>query len=279
MLITSEANPHIKYLKRLARRRFREEEEKFIIEGVRFVEEAVSCGWSLETVVYTPRVVQKDRGKRLLDSIAKLNIPTIEVTEAIFSNLSFTVTPQGVLAVVKAYKNNLTNLLQNKQNSLFVMIDGIQDPGNLGTIIRIADAAGAAGVILAKGTVDLYNPKTLRATMGSIFHLPVIMAGEAGEVAEGLLQNGVRLVVGIPQARLPVYHADLTGPVALVVGSEANGVSEKVKALAEYQINIPMPGRAESLNAAAAAAIMCYEAIRQRLSKKSSSDFRGNRRH
>ena len=264
MLITSGDNPRIKYLKHLAKRRFRETEGKFIIEGVRFVEEAIASRISIEAVVFSSKLLQNVRGKELLDNLYSSDIALWEVTEAIMESLADTATPQGVLAVVNAVATGLDEVLTGEQKHLLVLVDGIQDPGNLGTVIRTADAAGADAVILTRGTVDLYNPKTLRATMGSVFHLPIIMAGEAIQAAERLLQSGVQLVVGMPQANRPVFSVDLTGSVALVVGSEAGGVSEEVISLASYLVNIPMAGRAESLNAAVATAIMLYEAVRQR---------------
>ena len=266
MLITSAENTRIKYFKRLVRRRFRETEGKFIIEGVRFVEEALASAMSVETVIFSSKLLQNERGKELLDNIANSDIPLLEVTEAIMESLADTATPQGVLAVVKTVETDLEVVLKSGQKKLLVLVDGIQDPGNLGTIIRTADAAGVDAVILTKGTVDLYNPKTLRATMGSLFHLPIIIADEAVQVAERLLISGIQLLVGVPQASQPIYTMDLTGSIALVVGSEANGVSEEVKSMASALVNIPMPGSAESLNAAVATAIMLYEAVRQRSS-------------
>jgi TrmH family RNA methyltransferase len=257
-------NPRIRYLKHLAKRRFRETEGKFIIEGVRFVEEALASAMSVEAVIYSAKLFQNNRGKELLECIYKSNVPFWEVTEPILESLSDTATPQGVVAVITSVPTGLQEILTRVKKQLLVLVDGIQDPGNLGTIIRTSDAAGVDAVILSRGTVDLYNPKTLRATMGSLFHLPVIMAGEPVQAAELLLQAGIRLVVGMPQDCQPVYSVDLTGPVALVVGSEANGVSEGLKRLPAIPVNIPMPGHAESLNAAIAAAIMLYEAVRQR---------------
>ena len=267
MLITSGDNPRIKYLKRLVRRRFREKEGKFIVEGVRFVEEALASAMSVQTVIFSSKLLQSGRGKELLDNLVKSDIPLCEVTDAIMESLADTATPQGVLAVVKAVETDLVVILTGRQNHLLVLVDGIQDPGNLGTVIRTADAAGADAVILTRGTVDLYNPKTLRATMGSVFHLPIIMVGEAVQAVDLLLRSGVQLVVGMPQSHRPVYSVNLTGSVALVVGSEATGVSEEVKLLPCTMVNIPMPGRTESLNAAVATAIMLYEAVRQRSAK------------
>ena len=264
MLITSGDNPRIKYFKRLVKRRFREAEGKFVVEGVRFVEEALASAMSVETVIFSSKLLQNERGNALLLEIYNSGIALLEVTEEIMESLADTATPQGVMAIVKAFEADLEVILTSTQKHLFVLVDGIQDPGNLGTIIRTADAAGADAVILTRGTVDLYNPKTLRATMGSVFHLPIIPVGEAVQTAKFLLQSGVQLIVGMPQTNRPLYSVNLTGSVVLVVGSEAVGVSEEVKLLPCTMANIPMPGRAESLNAAVAVAIMLYEAVRQR---------------
>lgn len=257
-------NPHVKYVRRLAGRRFRDQEGRFLVEGIRFVEEALNSAWLVEALIYSQNFKGDGRGGRLLIEASNRGADLIEVPEPLFKELANTETPQGILAVVQQRNNSLEELAVIPQPALLVLVDGVRDPGNLGTIIRSADAAGAGGVILLKGTADIYNPKTLRATMGSIFHLPVIQNGVAEEVIDYLKTGGIKIVAGAPRAVRVIYECDLSVPCALAVGGEASGIGETLLYGANELVRIPMPGRAESLNVAISAAIMLYEAVRQR---------------
>ncbi|MDD4237880.1 MAG: RNA methyltransferase [Desulfotomaculaceae bacterium] len=257
-------NSHVKYLRRLAGRRFRDQEGKFLVEGVRFVEEALNSTWSVEMLVYSPRITEDGRGGRLLTSAANRGITLLEVKDPLFNELSGTETPQGILALVRQRNNTLEELTAAGEPALLVLVDGVRDPGNLGGIIRTADAAGAGGVILLKGTADMYNPKTLRSTMGSLFHLPVIQGCAAEVVMTHLEERGIKTVAGEPRAARAVYECDLRVPCALAVGGEAAGAGEALLGRVSDLVRIPMPGRAESLNVAISAAILLYEAVRQR---------------
>lgn len=257
-------NPYVKYLRRLTGRRFRDQEGKFLVEGVRFVEEALNSTWPVEKLVYSQRVREDERGGELLANAFKQGIPLLEVDEPLFKELASTETPQGILAVVHKRENSLQELAAAAQPALFVLVDGVRDPGNLGAIIRSADAFRAGGVILLKGTADIYNPKTLRATMGSIFHLPVMQNCPAEEVMNCLADWSIKTVAGAPRAVKAVYECDLSVPCALAVGGEADGAGEVVMGRVSELVRIPMPGRAESLNVAISAGILLYEAVRQR---------------
>lgn len=257
-------NPELKSIKKLSRRRHRDIEKKFLIEGIRFVEEALSSAWPLESFIYSPRLVEGERGQALLEMAVRKGVRIMVVESCVMSELADTDTPQGVLAVMRQPNYRLEDLIGSRQ-ALVVVVDGVQDPGNLGTIIRSADAAAANCAILLKGTVDLYNPKTLRSTMGSLFHLPVVTDVEPDNVLNLLSEAGLQLVVGAPSAARTVGSLDLTRPTALVVGSEARGPSSEVIQRAAHLVRIPMPGRAESLNVATAASILLYEAVRQRI--------------
>ncbi|AEF94063.1 tRNA/rRNA methyltransferase (SpoU) [Desulfotomaculum nigrificans CO-1-SRB] len=263
MIITAAQNPKIKYIRRLAQRNFREKERKLVVEGVRLVEEALQSGWRTESFVYTYEAVQNERGSRLLELAQRKCAQTYQVTAHIMSQLSDTETPQGVLAVLWQPDYVLADVLPG-QPPLVVVVDGVQDPGNLGTIVRSADAAGASGVVLLKGTVDIYNPKTIRATMGSLFHLPVVTAEDVDGALAYLASAGVTLIVGDPVLGEPIFKANLKVPVAIMVGNEGAGPRADLNRFKHVKVNIPMPGRAESLNVAMATSIMLYEAVRQR---------------
>jgi TrmH family RNA methyltransferase len=271
--ITSSQNPFIKYLVKLKKRKFRESEGKFLIEGTRFVEEALKSGWPVECVIYSGDGIKSGRGADILAQAGRLDIRVLPVAGKLMGEISSTETPQGILALCRMPCRRLEEILAGapgrggRQNLLLVVADGVGDPGNLGTIVRSADAFGAHGAILTAGTVDLFNGKALRSTMGSIFHMPVVAGLAPGDIYRGLTQNGVKLMVGVPAGGVPVSRLNLSGPLALVVGSEAGGPSRELLALPHDRATIPMPGGAESLNAAVAASIMLYEAARQRMHK------------
>lgn len=265
--MVSRQNPRVKCLRRLGSRRFREQERKFLVEGVRFVEEALSSTWPVELMAYCPGIAESRRGEVLLENAASRGISLLEVEEALFRELAGTDTPQGVLAVVGQCETTLEDLQPAAEPALLVLVDGVRDPGNLGTIVRSADAAGVGGVILLKGTADIYNPKALRATMGSIFHVPVVDGVDAGELMHYLSSRGIKTVAGDPHGEKVIYGSDLAVSCALVVGNEAGGAGEAVMEMVSERVRIPMPGRAESLNVAVAAAILIYEALRQRGSR------------
>ena len=264
-MLQSKHNSRIKYIRRLASRRFREQEKKFIVEGVRFLEEALRENWPLELVMHTPEAYSTERTARLLNSLSKKNIALLTVEKELFNSLADTNSPQGVLGIAYMTTQFTTDtILQTADHDLLVLVDGVRDPGNLGTIIRCADASCADGVLVLKGSADPYNSKTLRSTMGSIFRVPLVQISDSQLLLNCLHQSGWHLIPGNPKATLLLPECDLTGPVVLVIGSEAHGVSAGILAAAWASVRIPMPGKAESLNAGIAAGIMLYEALRQR---------------
>lgn len=263
-MITSAQNPKMKYIKKLSQRSFRQKERKFVVEGIRLVEEALQSSWRTETLVFSSRASENPRAVRLLELARDKGLEIYEVTEGILTELADTETPQGVLAVMWQPDYTLADVIPTGQQPLVVVVDGVQDPGNLGTIIRSADAAGASGVVLLKGTVDLYNPKTLRSAMGSVFHLPVVAVDDVVDALTYLTKVGITLVVGDPTDGVPAFDVNLQEAVGIVVGNEGAGPRTGIFDYKHSKVTIPMPGRAESLNVAMATSILLYEAIRQR---------------
>lgn len=258
------SNAQIKYVRRLANARFREKEKKFLVEGIRFVEEILGSDWPVEMLIYCKRSMQNPRAQNLLTTAAAGHVILMEVAEDVFTELADTTTPQGVIAVAPQRSYSLADLAEIRDPALLVVVDGVQDPGNLGAIVRSADAAAADGVILLKDTADIYNPKSLRATMGSVFHLPVIQGAAADEVISFLHHRGIKTVAGDPRAKKVLFEIDLKVSCALVVGSEAVGTRKALKENVDELVRIPMPGGAESLNVANSVSIMLYETLRQR---------------
>lgn len=258
-MITSTQNPLIKELASLKEKKGRENTGLFLIEGVRFVEEALKAGAPVQQVLYASRLLDGDRGGALLQAVDAARIPAEEVSDKVLSFSSDTDNPQGIVAAVKIPKVGLGEL----QTEFLVVADGVQDPGNLGTIIRSALAAGTGGVICTQGTVDLYNPKTLRSTMGTVFTIPVVQGVSDVDLITWLKQRSIPLVAADISGAETYYRSKLVPPFALVIGNEGRGVSEYLLSNASRTVMIPLSGDAESLNAAVAASIILFEAARQ----------------
>lgn len=265
-LIESKDNSLIKDIKKLNKKRYRAEHGQFLIEGFRFVEEALKSTFKVPYIFISETSLDKYRSfgiEKLIQHDTKVNC----IKASLLKELCNTENPQGILAVV----NNKKVEIENKEG-FYVLVDKVQDPGNMGTIIRSAHATGALGVIITKGTVDVYNDKTLRSTMGSIFNIPVI-EDENFEVVKDLKKNGFKLLVSSLDTENNFYDLDLTSKVIISVGNEGNGISEELYELNDEKVKIPMPGGAESLNAAVAASVMMYEAVRQKESLSRHQNF------
>ncbi|MBL8044909.1 MAG: RNA methyltransferase [Anaerolineales bacterium] len=248
-MITSPTNPTLKLIRALqSKRRTRETEGAFVIEGVRLLEEAARAGLTPRTILHTPEL--DERSRAAIRSFP--NVPAQTVTPALLASVSETDSPAGVLAIVPFPSLPLSS------SSFSLILDRISDPGNLGTLLRTAEAAGAAAAYLMPGTVDAYNPKVVRAAMGAHFRLPIVE----------------KTWEALPVPAAQTWVADLAGEAythvnwrtaqALIIGSEADGPSEAALAFTPHRVTIPMPGRAESLNAAVAAGILLFEAARKR---------------
>lgn len=260
--ISSRNNYHIKLTKSLANRKFREKEKLFILEGVRLIEEAVEAGLPIKFVLYSGKLVNSSRGNRLLERFYQLGVDVFLVEESLFADLSDTENPQGILAVGEILHRDFSHVIVNEK-SLFLLIDGVQDPGNLGTMIRTACAAGASGVVLTKGTVDLFNPKVIRASMGAVFQIPVITGENNEHIMRFFRQNGFRILVADAQGEKLYYHGETGDRVVWVLGNEANGPGEFFLSQGDEIVRIPLLGKVESLNVAVAAGILLFDNVRR----------------
>ncbi|WP_136603618.1 TrmH family RNA methyltransferase [Paenibacillus dokdonensis] len=261
MDILSPQNPRAKEWAQLLEKKHRDKQHKYVIEGIHLVQEALRSGADLECVAFdVEQGIPSELSSQMAGRVTE--VEWIGVSAAVIAKCSDTKTPQPVFAVVRKRPTDIDVLLQLK-NSLVIVLDGVQDPGNVGTIIRTADAAGADGVIIGRGSADIYNPKTIRSTMGSIFHLPVV-EGDLLELLPQAKENGVRIISTSLQATSTCYGYDFTGPSWLLLGNEAKGVSVEAQKLVDDSLIIPMKGQAESLNVAMASTVMLFEAMRQR---------------
>ncbi|MCL5022040.1 MAG: RNA methyltransferase [Nitrospirae bacterium] len=262
--ITSASNPLIR---EILRKKKVGGGNALIIEGRHLLEMALSSGSQVGTVFFTGQFMSKNE-EFLVRVSAKIQ-ELVETTEQVLARLAGTETPQGLVALV-SYKMPGLDELSLGPEPLVVLCDAIQDPGNLGTIVRTSDAAGANAIILLPGTCDVFMPKAVRATAGSIFNLPVLYE-EAEALLRWLKTKSVRLSVADVHATASLYEIDLRGPLTFVFGNEAAGVSDYLRTHADVRFRVPIFGKAESLNVAASAAVCLYEAVRQRKGRSRSA--------
>lgn len=256
MLITSSSNERIKELARLVKSaKERKKEGCYIVEGIRMFREIPRediCG-----IYVTQECLEK-----YITEIEEYDIEPVILTDKLYAHISDTETPQGIMAVVRQKRFTLEMLVE-PDNAFLYIADRLQDPGNMGTIIRTAEAAGATGVIISRYSVDVYNSKVVRSTMGSIFRMPIYLSDDLVEDIEFLKDNNVA-VYGAHLDGVNLYANDYTGKCAFLIGNEGKGLSKEASASADKLLRIPMKGSVESLNAAASATVIGYEVLRQR---------------
>jgi RNA methyltransferase, TrmH family len=260
--ITSPANPRIKQLVALRRRRARDEARVTLVEGGAEIELALAAGVRPRSLYYCPGLASPDTPD-LADRARELGADVVRVSRAVFEKVSYREGPDGWLAVVPAVDTSLAHLDPGPR-PLILTCAGLEKPGNLGAILRTADAAGVAAVIAADPVADWGNPNVVRASKGTVFSVPVASATSA-EVLTWAAAHGLQIVAATPDATRLVTEADLTRPTVLAVGAEHAGLSADWLERADIKVRIPMLGRADSLNVSASAAILAYEAVRQRL--------------
>jgi TrmH family RNA methyltransferase len=263
--ISSSANPRIKELVRLRTRRERDRSGLFLIEGYRELSRALAGGVSLAALYCCPALYLGGNDDALVEQARQTGAEVLTVAEAPFHKASYRDRPEGLLAVARQFPTDLERLHPGT-DPLFLAVEGIEKPGNLGTMLRTAEAAGAAAVIVCDPTTDPFNPNVVRASLGTLFSIPLAVADTQTALA-WLRRCGVRTVATTPSATLAHWEADLTGPVAVAVGSEQYGLSDSWIEAADQRVLIPMPGSVDSLNAAMAAGIVLFEAVRQRRSR------------
>lgn len=261
-MITSRQNPRIKLYRALAQRKFREREGTFVLDGVLQVAGAVESGLRLRDVFWCDALLVSAHGRATVAQLAP-DTAQHEVSEHVFRALSDRTEPQGIAAIAERPQVRPADISLSPDGVLLALED-IRDPGNLGTIVRTADAAAADGVVVLGHCVDPYDPKVVRATMGAMFHVPVAEANDAPEFVAWAREHGVRTYATSTRGTQTHFETSFTGRTAFLIGNEARGLSDEALRSADAVIRIPMQGQAESLNAATAASILVYEVVRQR---------------
>ncbi len=256
-MITSTANAQVKNIISLLKKSGeRKNRGLFVIEGIRMF-----CETPKE---YIESVYASESFARANKNLLK-DYEYETVSDKVFEYMSDTKSPQGIMAVVKQPKYTLTDII-SVPNPLIVVLETIQDPGNLGTILRTALGAGASGIIMSRDTVDIYNPKTVRSTMGALYKIPFVYVEDIGKITDILNEKNICTCAAYLDGSLAYHTIDYQKPAAIIIGNEGNGLTETTAAKAAKRIRIPMQNGLESLNAAVAAAVILYEAARQRQS-------------
>ncbi len=255
-MITSTANAKVKYVRSLHRRPVRHREKRFLVEGVRLTEEMMETGQEPVFVFYTGALAASPRGGALIEATRASTNEVVEVSDPVMAAMAATRAPQGIIAVLPFPE------VAPCECPLILVLDRLRDPGNLGTILRSAEAASVGQVIIIKGTVDVFNPKVVRGAMGAHFRLPISYDRDWNEVGQEL--EGRQVLLADPQGSLPYYEVDWAQPTVLIVGGEARGAGREAQQLASATVTVPMQGGAESLNVAVATSIILFEAARQR---------------
>lgn len=256
--ITSMSNQIIKEVRSLSNKKGRRTAQAILLEGFRLVKDALDSGAGVRYLIISDSFSQKEE----LFLSQRTNIKLLQVPDELFSRISEINSPQGILAVAEKPVYDKKEIISRVKR--VIALEDIQDPGNLGTIIRSADACGFDAVLLSKDSVDPYNPKVIRSTMGSLFHIPVIIEENFYQALYELKSKNMLLAAADIKNALPCWQADMSENVAIIIGNEGKGLSEKIIELVDITIMIPMPGKAESLNASAAASILIYECMRQK---------------
>lgn len=259
-MIESRQNKIVKKIESLKNKKDRDKTGLFVVEGERFVLEIPN---NIKVDMFAvSESYYKNNDIEKFENIASVFV----LSDNVFKFCADTENPQGILAVCEKFEKNPQDVVSSKkENGFYIIAEELNDPGNLGTIIRTADAARADGIFLTKGSVDLYNPKVLRSTMGAIFHINIFQNCDVAETVELLKENNISIYAAHLKGEKYPYSLDLKKGTAFFIGNEARGLSYKATSLCDDLVKLPIPGQAESLNASMAAGILMYEVVRQRI--------------
>ena len=260
--ITSVTNPRVKRLVKLRNRRERDASGLFLVEGFRELTRAVEAGLTTPEIYFCSDLFLGDNEKALIEKIVAAGAEAIEMGPAAFHKVSYRDRPEGLIGLAEQFPTNLDGLLLSP-NPLILVVESIEKPGNLGTMLRTADAAGADAVIVCEPNTDPFNPNVVRASLGCLFLVPLAIA-TTPEALDWLAAHRIHSFAATPAAGVPHWQPDYRGPSAIAVGSEQYGLTDTWLDAAGEQVRIPMAGQVDSLNAAMAAGIILFEAVRQR---------------
>lgn len=260
--ITSKDNELIKHIRKLKDKKYRDESNEYVVEGVKLVEEAVKENAKIKQIIVCEDTTRTyEIPTHIMLEIARYEC--ISVSNKIFNIITQVTNPQGIMAIIE---KNVQDAQIDYSQDIIVVLDDVQDPGNLGTILRTVDSIGLNQIIVSKGTADAFNSKVVRSTMGAIFRIKIIEVENLAQAIKEMRKHHFKLMVTSLQTKNSIYDIDFNKKI-IVIGNEANGVSKEIQDMADEKAKIPMLGRTESLNASVAAGVVMYEYVRQKLSK------------
>ena len=260
--ITSKDNELIKHIRKLKDKKYRDESNEYVVEGVKLVEEAVKENAKIKQIIVCEDTTRTyEIPTHIMLEIAKYEC--IYVSDKIFNIITQVTNPQGIMAIIE---KNAQDAQIDYSQDIIVVLDDVQDPGNLGTILRTVDSIGLNQIIVSKGTADAFNSKVVRSTMGAIFRIKIIEVEDLAQAIKEMRKHHFKLMVTSLQTKNSIYDIDFNKKI-IVIGNEANGVSKEIQDMADEKAKIPMLGRTESLNASVAAGVVMYEYVRQKLNK------------
>lgn len=262
LILTSLQNPKVKQVIHLRDRNDREKTQQFIIEGYRELLRATDAGWKVDLLYVCPELFLGSNERTLINRLASKGTEVFECSEPVFRKMSYRDRPDGLIAVAPQRHFGLSDI-RLKPRPFFIVAEAIEKPGNLGTILRSSDAVGLDGLILCDRCTDIYNPNVVRASVGTLFTVPV-MEAKSRETIDWLKKNQISILAATPSATEEFTQVDMTKPIAIAVGTEQLGLSEQWLKEADIKVRIPMNGVADSLNVAMATTLLLYEALRQR---------------
>lgn len=261
-LITSSANPLVKRIRSLADKKARRREGCFVVEGQQPVWRAAESGWQIDTLVISPELITNHAANAMIQQLERDGVRVASLSADLFARLSERDGPAGIMAIVRSRTVALPNV---QENDLWIILHRIHNPGNLGTIIRTADATGSAGIVLCGDSTDPFDPVAVKASMGSIFSVPIVIERDFGLVRNWADAQGLRLVGTSGYAEADHWGFDWTPATGILLGNEGDGLPDELLAVADATVRIPMTGTAESLNLGVAASVLMYEAKRGRI--------------
>ena len=260
--ITSKDNELIKHIRKLKDKKYRDESNEYVVEGVKLVEEAVKENAKIKQIIVCEDTTRTyEIPTHIMLEIARYEC--ISVSDKIFNIITQVTNPQGIMAIIE---KNAQDAQIDYSQDIIVVLDDVQDPGNLGTILRTLDSIGLNQIIVSKGTADAFNSKVVRSTMGAIFRIKIIEVENLAQEIKEMRKHHFKLMVTSLQTKNSIYDIDFNKKI-IVIGNEANGVSKEIQDMADEKAKIPMLGRTESLNASVAAGVVMYEYVRQKLNK------------
>jgi RNA methyltransferase, TrmH family len=259
-IISSKQNPRIKNLIHLQKRGEREKQGLFVVEGIKEVEKVVEMDYEFDSLFFCPDIIEPPLVSKIIAKIP--SVPCFEVTPEVYNKVAYRENSGGIIILAKPKLHGL-NQLKSNPNPLILVVEGVEKPGNIGALFRTADAAGISAIIICDPATDLYNPNAVRASLGCVFTIPTAIC-TSNEAIEWLKKKDIQIFASYLQASIPYHKVDFTKPSAIVMGTEATGITKQWVDAANANIIIPMQGKADSMNVSTAAAVLIFEACRQR---------------